>query len=296
MAEVIMMEAFNQNDKIVSNPEAVTSSSLKMYLQEISQYNLLTKEEEIKFAKDAACGDQEAKNILIKHNLRLVVSIAKKYMGHGLILADLIQEGNLGLMKAVDKFDVTKGYRFSTYATYWIKQAISSAIKEQSRNIRVPVHIIELIGKIKKVERDFNQDYHRTPSDAEIAKILNETVEHIKNARAWMGDTTSLDIVVGDDEDNTLGSLIQDETVIPAFAIAEANELSDAVQMVLKTLSDRERTVIIQRFGIGQDRAKTLDEIGKEMRITRERVRQIEAAALKKLRNPIRSKRLKEFF
>ena len=276
--------------------EATTVNSIKVYLNEISQYNLLSKEDEVRCAKAAANGNQEAKNALINHNLRLVVSIAKKYMGRGLTLSDLIQEGNFGLIKATEKYDVDKGFRFSTYATYWIKQSISRAVMDQTRNIRIPIHVIELISKIKKAERDFQQSYNREPKEADIAVALGIDVKKIKEAYSWMKDTSSLDVVVGDDEDTTVGSFIEDESVADSFMNIEDDERKEAVQNILNTLTDREQLIIKNRFGIGMNRAKTLDEIGKELNLSRERVRQIEAAALKKLRNPRRAALLKEFF
>lgn len=276
--------------------EATTINSIKVYLNEISQYNLLSKEDEVRYAKAAANGNQEAKNALINHNLRLVVSIAKKYMGRGLTLSDLIQEGNFGLIKATEKYDVDKGFRFSTYATYWIKQSISRAVMDQTRNIRIPIHVIELISKIKKAERDFQQSYNREPKEADVAVALGIDIKKIKEAYSWMKDTSSLDVVVGDDEDTTVGSFIEDESVADSFMNIEDDERKEAVQNILNTLTDREQLIIKNRFGIGMNRAKTLDEIGKELGISRERVRQIEAAALKKLRNPRRAALLKEFF
>lgn len=276
--------------------EATTVNSIKVYLNEISQYNLLSKEDEVRYAEAATRGNQEAKNALINHNLRLVVSIAKKYMGRGLTLSDLIQEGNFGLIKATEKYDVNKGFRFSTYATYWIRQSISRAIMDQTRNIRIPTHIIELLSKIKKAERDFQQSYNKEPKEKDIAEVLGIDIKKIKEAYSWMKDTSSLDVVIGDDEDTTVGSFIEDESVADSFMNIEDDERKEAVQNILNTLTDREQLIIKNRFGIGMDRAKTLDEIGKELGISRERVRQIEATALKKLRNPRRAALLKEFF
>lgn len=288
---------FNQENEVnTGNADVVITSSVKMYLREIGQYDLLSREEEIKLAEAAANGSQKAKDDLVNHNLRLVVSIAKRYMGRGLTLLDLIQEGNMGLIKAVDKYDVSKGFKFSTYATYWIKQAISRAVMDQTRNIRIPVHIIELMSNIKKVERDFQQAHGREPKEAEVAAVLGIEVKKVKEAYTWMKDTTSLDIMVGDDEDTTVGSFIEDESVVPAFAAIEENDRTTAIRNILDTLNDREKMVIVRRFGIGLDRAETLDEIGKELGLSRERIRQIEAAALRKLRNPRRANLLKEFF
>lgn len=290
------MEFDQENEVNTGNADVVITSSVKMYLREIGQYDLLSREEEIKLAEAAANGSQKAKDDLVNHNLRLVVSIAKRYMGRGLTLLDLIQEGNMGLIKAVDKYDVSKGFKFSTYATYWIKQAISRAVMDQARNIRIPVHIIELMSNIKKVERDFQQAHGREPKEAEVAAVLGIEVKKVKEAYTWMKDTTSLDIMVGDDEDTTVGSFIEDESVVPAFAAIEENDRTTAIRNILDTLNDREKMVIVRRFGIGLDRAETLDEIGKELGLSRERIRQIEAAALRKLRNPRRANLLKEFF
>lgn len=304
MAEVMIdaldldenMEFDQENEVNTGSADVIITSSVKMYLREIGQYDLLSREEEIKLAEAAANGDQKAKDDLVNHNLRLVVSIAKRYMGRGLTLLDLIQEGNMGLIKAVDKYDVSKGFKFSTYATYWIKQAISRAVMDQARNIRIPVHIIELMSNIKKVEHDFQQIYGREPKETEVATALGIEVKKVKEAYTWMKDTTSLDIMVGDDEDTTVGSFIEDESVVPAFAAIEENDRTTAIRNILDTLNDREKMVIVRRFGIGLDRAETLDEIGKELGLSRERIRQIEAAALRKLRNPRRANLLKEFF
>lgn len=290
------MEFDQENEVNTGNADVVITSSVKMYLREIGQYDLLSREEEIKLAGAAANGSQKAKKDLVNHNLRLVVSIAKRYMGRGLTLLDLIQEGNIGLIKAVDKYNVSKGFKFSTYATYWIKQAISRAVMDQARNIRIPVHIIELMSNIKKFEHDFQQVHGREPKDTEVATALGIEVKKVKEAYTWMKDTTSLDIMVGDDEDTTVGSFIEDESVVPAFTAIEENDRTTAIKNILDTLNDREKMVIVRRFGIGLDRAETLDEIGKELGLSRERIRQIEAAALRKLRNPRRANLLKEFF
>ena len=290
------MEFDQENETIIEQPDAIITSSVKMYLREIGKYNLLSREEEIELAEAALKGDKEAKEALINHNLRLVVSVAKRYMGRGLTLLDLIQEGNVGLIKAVDKYDVSKGFKFSTYATYWIKQAISRAVMDQTRNIRIPAHIIEMMSNIKKTEREFQQIHGREPKEAEVAAALDIEVKKVKEVYAWMKDTTSLDIIVGDDEDITVGSFIEDESAVPAFAAIEENDRTIAIKNILDTLNDREKMVIVRRFGIGLDRAETLDEIGKELGLSRERIRQIEAAALRKLRNPRRANLLKEFF
>lgn len=290
------MEFDQENEVNTDGADVVITSSVKMYLREIGKYNLLSREEEIELAEAAFKGDKDAKEALINHNLRLVVSIAKHYMGRGLTLLDLIQEGNVGLIKAVDKYDVSKGFKFSTYATYWIKQAISHAIMDQSRNIRIPVHIIELISNVKKIEQNLQQTLGRKPSENEIAVAAKLDTKKIKEIYNWVKDTTSLDIVVGDDEDATVGSFIEDEAATSSFASVENDNKNEILQKVLDTLNEKEKTVIKRRFGINQDRAETLDEIGKTMGLSKERIRQIETAALRRLRNPCRIKVLKEIY
>ena len=284
-----MFENVKEESKITS------VNSIKLYLNEINHFSLLTKEEEAELAAAAMKGEPQAKQDLINHNLRLVVYIAKQYIGQGLSLMDLIQEGNLGLIKAVDKFDVTKGFKFSTYATYWIKQAISYALMNQSRNIRVPVHTIELISNIKKFEREFQQQYNRVPKKEEVAKKLKIEIEKVKQAYYWMKDTTSLDIVVNEDKDTTIGNLIEDESISSSFDAIEKEELSEAINKVLNTLNEKEKNVIMMRFGIGTNVPHTLEEIGKNLHLSKERIRQIEEVALRKLRNPLRSDMLKEY-
>lgn len=297
MAEtVIDVLELDDDFEIEENIDPTIPSSVKLYLREIGQYDLLSREEEIALAEAAAKGDSQAKEKLINHNLRLVVSVAKRYMGRGLVLLDLIQEGNTGLIKAVEKYDVDKGFKFSTYATYWIKQAISRAIMDQSRNIRIPVHTIELISNIRKVERDFQQKYGRDPKINEVAAALKVDIKKIKEAYNWMKDTTSLDIVIGDEEDTTIGSFIEDESVISDFSAVEESDQNETIYKILDTLDEREKIVIMRRFGIKQDRTRTLDEIGKELGLSRERIRQIENTALRKLRNPCRAKILRQFF
>ena len=267
-----------------------------MYLQDISKYSLLSQEEEYNLAVANKKGDKAAKEALINHNLRLVISIAKGYMGRGLFLLDLIQEGNIGLIIAVEKYDPFKGFRFSTYATYWIKQSITKAIANQSRNIRIPIHIVELINRIKKIENNFQYSHNRKPKDEEIALILNISIEKIQTARFWMKDTTSLDIMVGQEEEDTIASLIEDINATMAYTAVENNDQKSAIQKALSTLNERERMIIIYRFGIGLDKPQTLEEIGEKLNLSRERIRQIENIALKKLRNPHRIEILKEFY
>ena len=290
MAQIVI------EDIEIPEMDATAVSSVKLYMKEAGSYALLTKEEEEKLAKAFAAGDIFAREALVNHNLRLVISIAKHYMGRGLALLDLIQEGNCGLMKAVDKFEVKKGFRFSTYATFWIKQAISRAIMEQSRNIRMPVYTIEMMSKVKKAERDLEQQFGREARIEEIAKYLDMKVEKVKEIYSWMKDTTSLDITVGEDDDTTIGSFVEDEVAADRFSSVEKKERTKAIDTVLGTLDERERFIIERRFGIGIPRSCTLEEVGNELNISKERVRQIEAAALRKLRNPRRAKVLKEFF
>ena len=290
MAQIVI------EDIEIPEMDATVVSSVKLYMKEAGSYALLTKEEEEKLARAFAAGDMFAREALVNHNLRLVISIAKHYMGRGLVLLDLIQEGNCGLMRAVDKFEVEKGFRFSTYATFWIKQAISRAIMEQSRNIRMPVYTIEMMSKVKKAERDLEQRFGREARIEEIAKYLDMKVEKVKEIYSWMKDTTSLDIAVGEDDDTTIGSFVEDEVAADRFSSIEKKERTKAIDTVLGTLNERERFVIERRFGISVSRPRTLEEVGNELNISKERVRQIEAAALRKLRNPRRAKVLKEFF
>ena len=277
------------------NLEAAVNSSVKMYLKEIGEYPLLTKEEEKRLAEKAAKGSLKARETLINSNLRLVVYVAKRFEGRGISFLDLIQEGNLGLIKAVEKFDYTKDYKFSTYATYWIKQAISKAIMEQSRNIRIPVNVIERISAIRKVEREYQQKLERNPSMKEVAAALKLDVKKIKEAYDWMADTTSLDVTIGDDEDATIGSFVEDESVKDSFETVNNENQYNNLYEVLNTLTDKEKNVIYRRFGIGRERAETLEEIGKSMKLSRERIRQIEADAMRKMRNPIRANRLRNY-
>lgn len=278
------------------NTDTTFVDPIKAYFNDIRRYGILSRDEEIELAKRVAEGDAAAKEKLINHNLRLVVSTAKKYKGRGLSFLDLIQEGNLGLIKAVEKYEVSKGFKFSTYAMYWIKQAISRAIMEQSRNIRIPINIIELINKIRKFEQEYQQKYNVMPTEKEIAKALNVSEKKIKEAMSWIKDTVSLDIAVGEDEETTISSFVEDEKAADIFEEAEINDRNRAIKSVLSTLDEREKEVIVRRFGIDRKNPLTLEETGKELNLSRERIRQIEIAALKKLRNPRRSNLLKEYF
>ncbi len=268
---------------------------VKVYLHEIGRVPLLTSEEENALAERIAKGDQEAKKKLNEANLRLVVSIAKRYVGRGLLFLDLIQEGNLGLIKAVDKFDSTKGYKFSTYATWWIRQAITRAIADQARTIRIPVHMVETINRLLKTERALVQELARQPQADEIAAEMNMPVERVREIMKVALEPVSLESPVGEEEDSHLGDFLADDDIPAPSDVASQTLLKEELNEVLKTLSDREARVLRLRFGLEDGRTRTLEEVGREFRVTRERIRQIEAKALRKLRHPSRSKRLKDF-
>ena len=269
---------------------------VRMYLKEIGQVKLLSAEEEVELAQRVADGDQEAKNKLTEANLRLVVSIAKKYSGRGLHILDLIQEGNTGLIRAVDKFDWTKGNKFSTYATWWIRQAITRAIADQARTIRVPVHMVEVINKATRCNRKLVQELGREPTVEEIAAELNLPVEKIIEANRTAADTLSLDTPVGDEEDTSIGSFVEDERT-PGPADATSNALlAEALKEILDTLTEREADVLRMRFGMYDGRTHTLEEVGQIFGVTRERIRQIENKAIRKLRHPSRAKKIKDFY
>ena len=269
---------------------------VRMYLKEIGQITLLSAEEEVELAKRVSEGDQEAKNKLTEANLRLVVSIAKKYSGRGLHILDLIQEGNTGLIRAVDKFDWTKGNKFSTYATWWIRQAITRAIADQARTIRVPVHMVEVINKATRCNRKLVQELGREPTVEEIAAELNLPVEKIIEANRTAADTLSLDTPVGDEEDTSIGSFVEDERT-PGPADATSNALlAEALKEILDTLTEREADVLRMRFGMYDGRTHTLEEVGQIFGVTRERIRQIENKAIRKLRHPSRAKKIKDFY
>ena len=268
---------------------------VRMYLKEIGKVPLLTAEEEIELAKRMEEGDEEAKKRLSEANLRLVVSIAKRYVGRGMLFLDLIQEGNLGLIKAVEKFDYSKGYKFSTYATWWIRQAITRAIADQARTIRIPVHMVETINKLVRVSRQLLQQLGREPSPEEIAVEMNMPVERVREILKISQEPVSLETPIGEEEDSHLGDFIQDDNVpVPAEAAA-FTLLKEQLRDVLSTLTEREQKVLRLRFGLDDGRARTLEEVGKEFNVTRERIRQIEAKALRKLRHPSRSRKLKDF-
>jgi len=269
---------------------------VRMYLKEIGQVKLLSAEEEIELAKKVSEGDKAAKDKLTEANLRLVVSIAKKYSGRGLHILDLIQEGNTGLIRAVDKFDYTKGNKFSTYATWWIRQAITRAIADQARTIRVPVHMVEVINKATRCNRKLVQELGREPTLEEIAEELNLPIEKIIEANRTAADTLSLDTPVGDEEDTTIGSFVEDDNT-PGPADATSNALlSEALGEILSTLTEREADVLKMRFGMYDGRTHTLEEVGQIFGVTRERIRQIENKAIRKLRHPSRAKKIKDFY
>jgi len=268
---------------------------VRMYLKEIGKIPLLTAEEEIELAKRMEKGDEEAKKRLAEANLRLVVSIAKRYVGRGMLFLDLIQEGNLGLMKAVEKFDYEKGFKFSTYATWWIRQAITRAIADQARTIRIPVHMVETINKLVRVQRQLVQELGRDPSPEEIAKEMNMEVEKVREIMKIAQEPVSLETPIGEEEDSHLGDFIEDDTVLAPQDAATFTMLREQLIGVLDSLTPREQKVLRLRFGLDDGRARTLEEVGKEFDVTRERIRQIEEKALRKLRHPSRSKKLKDF-
>ncbi len=272
-----------------------TEDPVRMYLKEIGNVPLLSGEEEIELAKRVEQGDEEAKKKLTEANLRLVVSIAKKYVGRGMPFLDLIQEGNMGLMKAVDKFDYTKGYKFSTYATWWIRQAITRGIADTGRTIRVPVHMVETINKTLRMSRTLLQELGREPTPEEVAERLNVPVSRVREVLKISRDPVSLDTPIGEEDDSHLGDFIEDDTALSPADSAAFSMLREELASALESLTERERQVIRLRFGLDDGRARTLEEVGKEFNVTRERIRQIEAKALRKLRHPSRSKRLKDF-
>ena len=289
-------EASADTDLDLSVPEGVSiDDPVRMYVKEIGKVPLLTAEEEIELAKRMEQGDEEAKRKLAEANLRLVVSIAKRYVGRGMLFLDLIQEGNLGLIKAVEKFDYRKGYKFSTYATWWIRQAITRAIADQARTIRIPVHMVETINKLIRVSRQLLQEYGREPQPEEIAKEMGISEEKVREIMKIAQEPISLETPIGEEEDSHLGDFIPDEDAPAPAEAAAFNLLKEQLMEVLDTLTPREEKVLRLRFGLDDGRARTLEEVGREFNVTRERIRQIEAKALRKLRHPSRSKKLKDF-
>ena len=298
----LFLEDEPENDEIameqvdLSVPEGVgTEDPVRMYLKEIGKVPLLTPDEEIELAKRMELGDEEAKKTLAEANLRLVVSIAKRYVGRGMQFLDLIQEGNLGLIKAVEKFDYRKGYKFSTYATWWIRQAITRAIADQARTIRIPVHMVETINRLVRTQRQLLQSLGREPSPEEIAKEMDLPVDRVREIMKISQDPVSLETPIGEEEDSHLGDFIQDDHVEVPEDAATFTLLHEQLMEVLETLTDREQKVLRLRFGLDDGRPRTLEEVGKEFNVTRERIRQIEAKALRKLRHPSRSKKLKDY-
>ncbi len=280
----------------LSVPEGISiDDHVKMYLKEIGKVDLLSADEETELAKKMADGDEDAKKRLAEANLRLVVSIAKRYVGRGMMFLDLIQEGNLGLIRAVDKFDYTKGYKFSTYATWWIRQAITRAIADQARTIRIPVHMVETINKLVRVSRQLVQELGREPTPEELSEGLNMSVEKVREISKISQEPVSLETPIGEEEDSHLGDFIPDDDAPAPSEAASFVLLKEQLGEVLRTLTPREAKVLSLRFGLEDGRQRTLEEVGKEFDVTRERIRQIEAKALRKLRHPSRSKKLRDF-
>ena len=289
-----------EEENLVLSDEEITkdiniNGPVRMYLKEIGRISLLSSEEELELSVRIANGDEAAKNILAESNLRLVVSIAKRYVGRGLLFLDLIQEGNIGLMKAVEKFDYGKGYKFSTYATWWIRQAITRALADQARTIRVPVHMVETINKMARVQRQMTLELNREPSEEELAEKMGITVDKVREVMKISQDPVSLDTPIGEEDDSHLGDFIKDERSMSPEEYATNEILKEEIKNVLMTLQDREQEVLELRFGLVDGTSHTLEEVGKKFNVTRERIRQIEAKALRKLRHPSRAKKLKDF-
>ncbi|MDD4262738.1 MAG: RNA polymerase sigma factor RpoD [Syntrophaceticus schinkii] len=289
-------EEDEETDVDLSVPEGVAiDDPVRMYLKEIGRIDLLTAEEEVELAKGIEAGDEEARRRLAEANLRLVVSIAKRYVGRGMLFLDLIQEGNLGLIKAVEKFDYRKGYKFSTYATWWIRQAITRAIADQARTIRIPVHMVETINKLVRINRQLLQELGRDPTPEEIAVEMDIPPERVREIMKIAQEPVSLETPIGEEEDSHLGDFIEDEDALAPAEAASFILLKEQLEEVLETLTPRERDVLRLRFGLIDGRARTLEEVGQKFNVTRERIRQIEAKALRKLRHPTRSKKLKDY-
>lgn len=289
-----------KEEAVVLSDEELTkdvniNDPVRMYLKEIGKIPLLSADEEMKYSIAAAAGDEDAKRILAESNLRLVVSIAKRYVGRGLLFLDLIQEGNIGLMKAVEKFDYDKGFKFSTYATWWIRQAITRALADQARTIRVPVHMVETINKMARVQRQLTLELNREPSEEEIAKKMGIGVDKVREVMKISQDPVSLETPIGEEDDSHLGDFIKDERSMSPEEYATNEILKEEIKSVLLTLQEREQEVLELRFGLVDGTSHTLEEVGKKFNVTRERIRQIEAKALRKLRHPSRAKKLKDF-
>ncbi|MGP4061682.1 RNA polymerase sigma factor RpoD [Halobacillus litoralis] len=294
MKQLNKEEEFDLNDLSVP-PGVKINDPVRMYLKEIGRVNLLAAKDEISLAQRIESGDEEAKRDLAEANLRLVVSIAKRYVGRGMLFLDLIQEGNMGLIKAVEKFDYRKGYKFSTYATWWIRQAITRAIADQARTIRIPVHMVETINKLIRVQRQLLQDLGREPTPEEIAQDMDLTPDKVREILKIAQEPVSLETPIGEEDDSHLGDFIEDQEATSPSDHAAYELLKEQLEDVLDTLTDREENVLRLRFGLDDGRTRTLEEVGKVFGVTRERIRQIEAKALRKLRHPSRSKRLKDF-
>ncbi len=295
-----VLEEVKDEENLILNDEEITkdvniNDPVRMYLKEIGRIPLLTPDEELALSERINNNDEDAKRILAESNLRLVVSIAKRYVGRGLLFLDLIQEGNMGLMKAVDKFDSNRGYKFSTYATWWIRQAITRALADQARTIRVPVHMVETINKMVRVQRQLTLELNREPSEEEIAKKMNVSVDKVREVIKISQDPVSLETPIGEEDDSHLGDFIKDESSLSPEEYTENEILKEEIDDVLQRLQPREQEVLRLRFGLKDGTCHTLEEVGKKFNVTRERIRQIEAKALRKLRHPSRSRKLKDF-